>query len=84
VGSEGMRKEVIAMIVARQKRAEERKEKTPFTRWIVVYMVMVRHARRVRNEDHGHREILCTDSDLNPTQFLQQVTCHSEDSIIGI
>jgi hypothetical protein len=40
-GSEGMRKEVIAMIVARKKRAEERKEKTPFTRWRVVCMVMV-------------------------------------------
>jgi hypothetical protein len=59
VGSEGMRKEVIAMIVARQKRAEERKEKTPFMRWSVVYMVMVRHTRRVRSEDCGQRGNLC-------------------------
>jgi hypothetical protein len=43
VGSEGMRKEVIAMIAARKKRADERKEKTPFTRCSVVYIVMVSH-----------------------------------------
>jgi hypothetical protein len=57
VGFEGMRKEVIAMIVARQNRAEDKKEKTPFMRWSVVYMMVVRQERRVRIDDRGRPEI---------------------------
>jgi hypothetical protein len=39
VGFKGMRKEVMAMQAARAKRADERKEETPFRRWSVVYIL---------------------------------------------